>query len=268
MSDTPISPAVLVARQDGWMTITLNQPEKRNPLTSAVIEEISAVLNEVRDDRNVRGITFTGAGEVFCAGGDLKAFQQIMAGGDEAEAIAQKTSLEAATFFGLIAHQPQVTVALVDGAAMAGGLGLACACDFVVATQEAKFAFTETRIGLPPAQIAQYVTKRLGYQKAKKMLVLGSKLTGGEAYLIGLVDKAVAGHADLEAAESEIKQQVMACAPGAVAATKRIVEETLILEQDELRQSAAAHFAKALVGEEGQEGVKSFLQKRKPFWTP
>ncbi len=99
MSDTRISPAVLVTRQEGWMTITLNQPEKRNPLTGEVIAEISVVLTEVQDDRSVRGITFTGAGGVFCAGGDLKAFQQIMAGGDEAEAIAQKTSLEAATFF-------------------------------------------------------------------------------------------------------------------------------------------------------------------------
>ncbi len=100
------------------------------------------------------------------------------------------------------------------------------------------------------------------------MLVLGSRLTGGEAYLIGLVDKAVVAHAELEAAEGEIKQQVMACAPGAVAATKRVVEEALSLEQDELRQSAAVHFAKAIVGDEGQEGVKSFLQKRKPSWTP
>ncbi|SFK27259.1 isohexenylglutaconyl-CoA hydratase [Pseudovibrio ascidiaceicola] len=268
MSDASTTSPVLVVQKDGWMTITLNQPEKRNPLTGEVIAEISKVLRDVQDDRSVRGITFTGAGGVFCAGGDLKSFQQIMAGGDEAGAIAQKISLEAAAFFGMIANQPQVTIALVEGAAMAGGLGMASACDFVIATQDAKFAFTETRIGLPPAQIAQYVTKRLGYQKAKKMLMLGSKLTGVEAFDIGLVDKAVADQAELEAAEADLKQQVLACAPDAVAATKRVVEETLFLEQEDLRQSAAAYFARAIVGEEGQEGVKSFLQKRKPSWAP
>ncbi len=267
MSESITSSAVLTERYEGWLTITLNQPEKRNPLTGEVIAVISAALCDVRDDRSVRGITFAGAGGVFCAGGDLKAFQQIMAGGDEAETIAHQVSMEAAEFFALIASQPQVTIALVDGAAMAGGLGMACACDFVVATETAKFAFTETRIGLPPAQIAQYVVKRLGYQKAKNLLVLGRKMTGSEAFAGGLVDVVVAGSDGLKGAEAEIKQQVMACAPGAVAATKKVVEETHFLAQDDLRVSAAASFAKAIAGDEGQEGVKSFLQKRKPAWA-
>ncbi|KZL17945.1 putative enoyl-CoA hydratase [Pseudovibrio axinellae] len=268
MNDASTVSPVLVAQKDSWLTITLNQPEKRNPLTGEVIADISRVLREVSSNRSVRGITFTGAGGVFCAGGDLKSFQQVMAGGEKAEAIAQEISMEAAEFFGVIANQPQATVALVEGAAMAGGLGMACACDFVVATQDAKFAFTETRIGLPPAQIAQYVTKRLGYQNAKKLLVLASKLTGEQACEAGLVDVAVANAAELKEAEAGIMQQVMSCAPGAIAATKRIVEQTLFLEQEQLRQSAADYFAKAIVGEEGQEGVKSFLQKRKPTWAP
>ncbi|SDR33346.1 enoyl-CoA hydratase/isomerase family protein [Pseudovibrio sp. Tun.PSC04-5.I4] len=268
MSDVQVASVVLCERQDAWLTITLNQPEKRNPLTSDVIAQISQALREVREDRSLRGITITGAGGVFCAGGDLKAFQKILAGGEQAEALAHEVSLEAAEFFALVAAQPQVTVALVEGAAMAGGLGMACACDFIVTTNDAKFAFSETRIGLPPAQIAQYVIKRLGYQKAKKMLVLGSKLTGAEAGQLELADVTVADATALKEAEAVLQKQVLACAPGAVAATKGVVEDALYLEQEALRESAASYFAKAVVGDEGQEGVMSFMQKRKPSWTP
>lgn len=265
--DTGVKAAVLSGQRDGWLTITFNQPERRNPLTEEVIKEVTRLLDEARDNGDVRGIVFAGAGGVFSAGADLAAFQKMMAAKEGAEQLAYDVSLTAAALFAKVASQPQMTVAVIEGAAMAGGLGLACACDFVLAHQDAKLSFSETRLGLPPAQIAPYVVKRIGYQKAKRLLVLGGRLTGSEAHELGLIDRVVQDVDEMGKAVAGLKRQLAECGPFAVAQTKDLLESLQNHERAGFQEYAAQIFARCIAGEECREGVMAFMQKRSAKWA-
>ena len=258
---------VLSEQRDGWLTIMFNQPERRNPLTEEVINEVSRLLDEARDNEDVRAIVFAGAGGVFSAGADLAAFQKMMAAGEGAERLAYDVSLTAAALFAKVASQPQMTVAVIEGAAMAGGLGLACACDFVLAHDDAILSFSETRLGLPPAQIAPYVVKRIGSQKAKRLLVLGGRLTGSEAYALGLVDRVAHDADEMAEAVVDLKCQLTACGPFAVAQTKELLETLQSGEGAGFQENAAQIFARCIAGEECREGVMAFMQKRPAKWA-
>lgn len=249
----------------GWLTLWFNQPERRNPLTAEVSAEICAVLVAVREDRAVRGISFRGRGGWFCAGGDLAAFQR-MRDADHAAVVAM--SLDAARVFAAVDSAPQVTVALIEGAAMAGGLGLACCCDVSIATADTRFAFSETRIGLTPAQIARYVLQKTGYATGRRLLLTAAQLTGTEALALGLIDQVVPDAAALEAAASELTTAVLGCAPGAVAATKALLRALPQTAGPDIPALAADNFAKAFRGAEALEGIAAFMDKRPAAWIP
>lgn len=251
--------------QRGWLTLWFNQPERRNPLTAQVTAEICAVLDAVREDREVRGISFRGRGGWFCAGGDLAAFQR-MDSADHAAVVAM--SMDAARVFAAVDSAPQVTVALIEGAAMAGGLGLACCCDVSISTADARFAFTEARIGLTPAQIARYVLQKAGYATGRRLLLTAARLTGTEAAALGLVDQAVPDTAALEAAANELITAVLGCAPGAVAATKALVRALPATADQDIAALAAENFARAFGGAEAREGIAAFMDKRPAAWIP
>lgn len=266
---------------DQWLTIRLNAVENRNALTDALSAELRAVLMAInpnfdlsddyaqRDDFAVRGITLRGNGGVFCAGGDLKAFQSLRElTGDDQLLAAIETSMTGAELFWLVNQAPQVVVALVEGAAVAGGLGLACAADFVFATADATLSFSETRLGLVPAQIAPYVIARTGQQRARRMLLTGMHMTGSEALEARLIDAVAADRAELAQLESELVRDVLRCAPGAVDSTKRIMDRVAGLDLLEFQKQAGAHFAASVTGVEGREGIDAFFGKRAPEWSP
>ncbi|MCQ8184656.1 enoyl-CoA hydratase/isomerase family protein [Parvularcula maris] len=251
---------------DGWLRLTMDDPEKRNALSTEMAGALLETLTAVRDDRSVRGITLQGSNRIFCSGGDLKGMAGHIMGGDR-ETIRTMSEV-GGRLFAAFASQPQVTLVLIDGSAMAGGLGLACCADFVAVTPAAKFAFTEVRLGIPPAQIAPFVVRRVGLVAAKKLMLTGSSFGGEKAAEIGLADALVADGEALEAYEQALAEQVRGCAPGAVAATKELAIRAAEHPPHTLAEEAAQVFTDCLLSDEGREGIASFAQKRKPSWAP
>jgi isohexenylglutaconyl-CoA hydratase len=252
----------------GWLTIWLNRPQVRNALSNEMIAELTGVLEAVRDDRKTRGITLRGRGGVFCAGGDLKGFQSVFQGEMQNEKDVAAANRKAGELFDVIEAMPQVVVMLIEGAAMAGGLGMACAGDVVAVTRDAKFALTETTLGIPPAQIAPFVVQRFGLRTARRLMLTAARFTGEEAAALGLADFVADDAAGLADIERSIRKGVMRCAPGANAATKEIVLASRHLDREAMLDTAAAGFAKCMLSEEGLEGIAAFFEKRRARWVP
>jgi isohexenylglutaconyl-CoA hydratase len=162
---------------------------------------------------------------------------------------------------------PQVVVILVEGAAIAGGLGLACAGDLVVVTRESRFALTETTLGIAPAQIAPFVVQRMGLSVARRLMLTAARFDGEQAQRIGLADQVVDDVDALDEAEQKIRTRVMRCAPGANAMTKELLLATTRLEPQAMLDLAAERFAEGMLSDEGREGILAFIEKRKPSWS-
>ena len=267
MTTLPKTENILLENDNGWLTIWFNRPDNRNALSKELTTELKAVLNAVRDDRTIRGITLRGKGGVFCAGGDLKGFKNNYQGGSQTAEDIAASSRQGGLMFDLINEMPQVVLILVEGAAMAGGLGMVCTADIVAVTKDAKFAMTETAIGIPPAQIAPFVAQRLGLRIARRLMVTASRFDGAEAGRLGLADYVVDDAAGLDQIQADVQKSVMRCAPNANAITKAIVLATRHLDREGQLDFAAKGFAECMLSDEGREGVASFIEKRKPIWA-
>ena len=268
MADFPATTAIELEPKSGWLTVWFNQPDNRNALSQELTGDLVGVLNAVREDRTVRGITLRGRGSVFCAGVDLKAFRAGHQGdgGGGREAVIEQ-SKRGGAMFDLVNTMPQVVIALVEGAAMAGGFGLACCCDVVICDSNAKFAMTETAIGLSPAQISPYVIQKLGFATARRLMLTAARFDGAEARTLGFADFVAEGTAALEAIETKIRGQVLNCAPGAIADTKALIVALPRLDREQTVQAAAENFAYRMLSDEAREGIASFVEKRKPRWV-
>ena len=268
MTNLPATTAIELELKSGWLTLWFNQPDNRNALSLELTTDLINTLNAVRDDRKVRGITLRGRGGVFCAGADLKAFRSGHQGGSggSREAVIEQ-SKRGAGMFDLVNTMPQVTIAIIEGAAMAGGFGLACCCDVVICEAGAKFAMTETAIGISPAQISPFVIQKLGYATARRLMLTAARFDGKEAHDLGFADFVAEGPASLDPIEMKIRSQVLKCAPGAIADTKALILSIPKLSREEIVQTAAENFAGRLLSDEGREGVASFVEKRKPKWA-
>ena len=267
MTNLPKTENILLEQDAGWLTIWFNRPDNRNALSKELTTELKEVLNAVRDKKKIRGITLRGKGGVFCAGGDLKGFKNNYQGGSQTVEDIAAASRQGGQMFDLINELPQVVLILVEGAAIAGGLGMVCCADAVAVTKDARFAMTETAIGIPPAQIAPFVAQRLGLRIARRLMVTASRFDGEEAHRLGLADYVVDDAAGLDQIEADMKKQVRRCAPGANAVTKAIVLATRHLNREQQLDFAAKGFAECMLSDEGREGVASFIEKRKPIWA-
>ncbi|MDH4050563.1 MAG: enoyl-CoA hydratase-related protein [Rubrivivax sp.] len=250
----------------GWLTVWFNQPDLRNPLTAGRVSDLSGLCAELQERSDIRGVVVRGRGGVFCAGGDLKSFRQVFQGGADAAAVIE-ASIAGRRMFDAVAALPQLTVVAIEGAAMAGGFGLACIGDIVLAERGARFALTETTIGLVPAQIAPYVLQRLDLRVGRRLMLLAESVDAETALRIGLVDAVVDGAAALDAALAALRKQANRCAPGAIAETKRLVRALPRMTGEQQMQEAARCFAQRMLSDEGREGIASFFEKRKPNWT-
>ncbi|MFC3614478.1 enoyl-CoA hydratase-related protein [Lutimaribacter marinistellae] len=251
--------------QDGlWLTVWFNQPEARNPLTQDRVAELIDLCAVLRTS-DMRGVTFRGRGGVFCAGGDLKAFRKALGGGATHEDVVA-LSLQAADFFDAVAALPQFTVMVVEGAAMAGGFGLACCGDYVIAADNARFGLSEVRVGLTPAQIAPFVVSRLGWRLGRRLMLTGELFDATSPLAENMVDQVVPPE-EIDAAIAAIRAQACRNAPGAVAAVKRQMAGLPFQNREDQRQAAASSFADAMLGSEAREGVQAFIDKRKPAWA-
>ncbi|MGY6534144.1 MAG: enoyl-CoA hydratase/isomerase family protein [Pararhodobacter sp.] len=266
MTDLPRTEHLDLDLQHDWLSVWLNRPDSRNALSAGMAAELRAVAAALRDRPDIRGVTFRGRGGTFCAGGDLKGFRALMQE-DVAHADVAAFSREGGLLFHEVNELPQVTLMLVEGAAMAGGLGLACAGDVVAVTQDAQFALTETMLGIPPAQIAPLIVQRIGLSAARRIMLTGARFDGVGAQALGIADHLAADAAGLDAYGAEIRAAVRRCAPGANAVTKQLVLAAPRLGREAMLDTAADGFARCLLGDEGQEGVRAFLEKRKPVWA-
>ncbi|NNC36057.1 MAG: hypothetical protein HKO02_01265 [Hyphomonadaceae bacterium] len=266
MANLPKTEKLDLELNGSWLTVWFNSKENRNALSDQLTSELSETLAAVQDDRSVRGITLRGRHSIFCAGGDLKSFSASQGGGATHEAMATMNR-GAGDLFDQIMGMPQVVIALVEGAAIAGGLGLMCCADVVAVTKDAKFSLTETMIGIPPAQIAPIIVARVGLPKARLLMLTGARFTGAETPEYNISDFVADDVAGLEAIEKQIQKGVLKCAPGAIGATKKILMATPHLDRDSQKDFAAEKFATALLSDEGKEGIASFVQKRKPNWA-
>jgi methylglutaconyl-CoA hydratase len=255
----------LESTPDGVATVTINRPERKNAFDTIAIEALTEVFETLQGADHVRVVFLQGAGGTFCAGGDLEWIAQAA---DMTEEDNRSDAMTVAAMLKALADIPAVTVALVEGAAFGGGAGLVAACDLAVAVSDARFAFSETRLGLIPAVIAPYVVNAIGPRQAKALFVTGRTFDAQHAKAIGLVQDVVTDSVALTEAKAHLVRDVMACAPGAVVEVKRLVWDVWGRPLDRhLMEDAAHRLARARVGEEGQEGVRAFLDRRKPAWA-
>jgi methylglutaconyl-CoA hydratase len=250
---------------DGAVTLTLNRPAKRNALDADLIAALTDAFETLRGAEHVRVVFLAGEGAVFCAGGDL---EWMRAGLDLSESDNRDDALTLGRMLQGLYELPQLTVALVHGAAYGGGAGLACACDAAVATADTKLCFSEVRLGLIPATISPYVVEAIGPRAARRLFATAEVFDAEAAHRLGLVTEIVADAPALAAAAHRIAAAQRQNAPAAVADAKAEVAAVAGRPIDHhLVEETSRKIARARVSADGQEGVRAFLERRKPSWA-
>jgi len=259
--------AIAVAVARGVCRVTLNRPARKNAMSLVMVGELRAALEAALADEAVRVILLRGAEGNFCSGGDISDMAAARgAGAEGGDAIAEMNAK-----FGLLcadfAESAKPVVAVLEGAVMGGGFGLACVADVAVAHAGAKFRLSETTLGLVPAQIAPFLVARLGFSTANFLALTAAVLTGAQAHAVGLVHEVAADEAALEACVEDVLRALKKSPPGALAATKNLVRRAAWQRPETLVEEAAGIFATAARGQEGEEGMMAFLQKRAASWV-
>lgn len=259
--------SILTRIEDGVQTLTLNRPEARNALSREMVRTLIAAAEAAEADEGIRAIVLRGAGGHFCAGGDIRemAGARAQAAGDLAEAVRDLN----AGFGHLVlayARSCRPVVVVAEGAVMGGGFGLACTADVTIATTTADFRLPETSLGLVPAQIAPFLIERLGWSEAKRLSVTGARLDAAEARGVGLVHE-VCEPEELDTVLAKILEGLRLRAPGATAATKRLLYSLYAGAGTEEIERGAAVFAESACGPEAAEGMQAFLERRRPTWA-
>lgn len=256
---------VLEERAGAITLLTLNDPQRANALSSGLVAALHAALGRAADDRMVRAVVLAGAGRHFSAGADLTALERIAAGGDE-EAARRDTEALRALYETVLGH-PKLTVAAVQGAAVAGGCGLATACDLVVAEPEARFAYTEVRIGFLAAMVLTFLTRRVPGHVARRLLLDPELIDGKRAVDIGLADELAEPGGAVDTARALARSICAKASPAALAATKSLLNEAVGLGwRDSLRVAAEAN-VRQRQHPDCIRGVRSFLDsKSTPDW--
>lgn len=254
---------LLLRTAGGVTTVTINRPEVRNAFNDEVITELTAVLHELGKRSEVRCIVLAGNGPAFCAGGDLNWMKSI-AGYTREQNLQDASGL--ARMLEVLDTCPQPTVARVHGDAYAGGMGLVAACDIAIASDTAQFCLSEVKLGLIPATISPYVVRAMGARAAHRWFLTAERFSAAEAHRIGFVHEAVPAD-QLDAKVGEITQALVNAGPEAVKKCKQLVHDVAGHEiTSGLIRRTAEGTADIRVSDEGREGVRSFLEKRKPNW--
>lgn len=251
--------------RDGAGFLWLNRPELRNAMNDVMIGELVTALAEINADPAARVIVLGGRGKAFCAGADLN---WMRAARDFTPAEARADSARLAAVLRGLYESPKPTLARVQGAAFAGGMGLVAACDLVIASAEAKFCLSEVRLGLIPAMISPYLLRAIGERQARRYMLSAEVFDAAQARDIGLVHEMVAADT-LDATVTAMVVTLAAGAPGALGDTKRLIREVVGRKiDDEVVADTAARIATARSSAEGQEGMASFFERRRPAWSP
>ena len=253
---------LLMEQNQSVATVTLNRPQVHNAFDETLIQEITDCFLRLSGDASVRAIVLRGMGESFCAGADLN-WMRRMADYSQEQNRADAAALQ--RMFAVIAQCPKPTLARVQGAAIGGGAGLVAACDIVIASSEAKFAFSEVRLGLVPAVIAPYVLQKISTGTARALFVTGERFDADEALRLGLVQQITAPE-ELDSAIAKKVELILQAGPDAIAAAKLLLRDIADQTPEQAAQTTVDCIAALRVSSEGQEGIRAFLEKRKPQW--
>ena len=251
-----------LAYEDLVALITLNRPDKRNAISFELLSELMAALDEVEHSR-AQVLILTGSGKAFCAGLDLEELKSLLGKTHEENRI---DSARMAQVFRRIYEFPLPTIAAVNGAAIAGGTGIATMCDFTFAVPEAKFGYTEVKIGFIPALVSSILVWQVGHKIARDLLMTGRLFDAAEAHRYGLVNEVVEPER-LMARARELAAQLLELSPSSVRLTKKLVNGFLQRALDEQMAQAIEDNARIRTTPDFREGVTAFLEKRKPRWT-
>jgi methylglutaconyl-CoA hydratase len=259
----PVAYKHLSRTDDGAVTtVTLARPDSHNALNAALIEELTRCFGEISDDDGVRVVVLSGEGRSFCAGADIGYMR-------ETAAFSYEENLEdarrLAEMFWTVDECPKPLVAKVQGAAMGGGAGLVAVADVAVAEEEARFAFSEVRLGIAPATISPFVVRKVGTSHARSLFVTGERFGAERAREIGLVHE-VAPQARLDTAVDEKVGEILQGGPVAQATIKALLRRLETTEPMEAPGLTTRVISELRAGEEGQEGLAAFLEKREPGW--
>jgi len=253
---------IQVAHDAGIATITLNRPDKRNAISFELIQDLLAAFEEVADSC-ARVLVLTGAGNAFCSGMDLENLKALI---DRTPEQSLADSQIMAILFRTLYDFPKPTIAAVNGAAIAGGTGLATLCDFTVAVPDAKFGYTEVRIGFVPAIVSTFLLRQVGEKIARDLLLTGRLFDAQEGLRIGLITEIVPADA-LMKRTAELAGQLMENSPGSLLYTKRLLSKSARAQMDAQIDAAVRENAAIRSTPDFREGVTSFLEKRKPKWS-
>lgn len=256
---------LLQHREGPFLILSLNDPARANPLSPELAEELTRVLEESALDESLRAIIIEGRGKHFSAGADLRALESIARGGDETANIEDSHRLE--RLFAVLLDHSKLMIAAISGAAIAGGCGLASACDFVIAEENARFSYTEVRIGFIPALVSTFLARRVGQRNLRRILLNPEILSAQEASDIGLVDEVVVEGSALDRARELALEISHKASPAAFAATKRLLNDSIGLEWREALNRAAEANVEQRSHPECLHGVSYFLEhKSTPDW--
>ena len=251
-----------VSHEDRIATITLNRREKRNAVSFQLVEDLIGALGAI-DKSDSQVVIITGAGKAFCAGLDLEELKSLIGKSHEQNL---KDSATMANLFRTIYDFPKPTIAAVNGAAIAGGTGIATMCDFTLAVPEAKFGYTEVKIGFVPAIVSSYLVFQVGHKIARDLLMTARLFDATEAHRYGLVNEIVPAE-NLMARARELANVLLENSPSSVQATKRLINGFIKDQLDVQVAAAVKDNARIRTTADFKEGVSSFLEKRKPVWT-
>lgn len=245
--------------KDFAASVTLNRPETKNAMNFKMVAELYTIFTSLRENRDIRVIVLRGANGTFCSGGDIKEMRENSVPSHESGANLDAMLRACNT-------ASQVVVACVEGAALGGGFGLACVSDLAIASTTAQFGLPEVRLGIAPAFISPFVIDRIGFTRARELMLTGRRFNGTEAQQYGIAHLVCAPE-DIEKTLQEQLAMLRQCAPGAIAAIK----ELLFTVSGQPLDDTVAYRANLLntlrAGTEAQEGMLSFMQKRPPQWS-
>ena len=243
-------------------TLTLNRPDKRNAISFALVGEFMRALDDVsKSDAQV--LIVTGSGKAFCSGMDLDDLKNLVGLSPEQNLRDSQTM---ANFFRRIYDFPLPTIAAVNGAAIAGGTGIATMCDFTLAVPESKFGYTEVRIGFVPAIVSSFLVLQVGHKVARDLLLTGRLFEAAEGHRLGLVNEVVAP-ADLLPRAHALAAQILENSPSSVRITKKLINGFIREILDRQIADAVQDNAGIRATADFKEGISSFLEKRKPVWS-
>jgi methylglutaconyl-CoA hydratase len=243
--------------------VTLNRPEVHNAFNDVMIRELLEVFQEISKREDIRVAILTGRGESFCAGADLNWMKRMINFTYEQNL---EDSLKLAELFYLMYSLPKPIIAAVNGAAIGGGTGLVAVCDIAIASENAKFSLSEVKLGLVPACISPYVIRKVGEGRCREFFLTGERVTAQRALELVLVNQVVP-LTQLDIAVDEKVKQLLSSGPKAIAMCKELLKNVPGMSFEEAKIYTAEMIASMRIGDEGQEGMNAFLEKRKPKWT-